>query len=114
MIPNVYLKANVSKQNPSYETKLKCIFINNSTGFWKNKTYFVDFHQRSRKNFTTGPGNLLTLLIVGDSFGKCFYKSIIKTSICSNHFKKCKLTYKWAYIKLAYFNYNEEERIYTT
>ena len=110
MIPNVPLKASVRKQNSCAETKSKCIYINKSNRFWRNKTNFIDFHQRIQKSFINRPGNLTTLLIFGDSVGKYFYESIIKTSICSTLFKKCKLTYTWAYVKFKYFNYTEEER----
>ena len=72
--------------------------------------YFVDFHERTQKNFTTRPRNLTILLIFGDSIGKYFYESIKKTSIWSIHFKKCKLTYTWTYVKLTNFNYTEAER----
>lgn len=110
VIPNVHLKASVRKQNSCAETKSKCIYINNWNGFWRNKTNFIDFHQRIQKSFINRPRNLTTLLIFGDSVGKYFYESIIKTSICSTLFKKCKLTYTWAYVKFKYFNYTEEER----
>ena len=110
VIPNVPLKASVRKQNSCAETKSKCIYINNSNGFWRNKIHFIDFHQHTHKSFIKRPGNLTTLLIFGDSVGKYFYESIIKTSICSILFKKCKLVYTWAYVKFKYFNYTEEKK----
>ena len=110
MISNVHLIASVRKQIPCSETKSKCIYVNNPNGFWENKTYFVEFHKRTRETFITRSGTLNTLLIFGDSFGRYFYDSISKTPLCSIFFKKCKLTYTWAYVKLKYFNYTEEER----
>ena len=110
MIPNVPLKASVRKQNSCAETKSKCIYINNSNGFWRNKTHFIDFHQHTHKSFIKRPGNLTTLLIFGDSVGKYSYESIIKTSVRSIFFKKCKLVYTSAYIKFKYFNHTEEEK----
>ena len=110
MISNVHLAASVRKQTACSETNSKCIYVNNPNGFWKNKTYFLDFQQRAQETSITRPGTLNTLLIFGDSIGRYFYNSISKTPMCSIFFKKCKLIYTWAYVKLKYFNYTEEER----
>ena len=110
VIANVHLKASLRKQNSCSETKFKCIYINYSNGFWRNKTDFIGFNQRIHNNFITKRRSLTTLLIFGDSVGRYFYESIIKTSLCRILFKKCKLTFTWAYVKFKYFNKTEEKK----
>ena len=66
VIPNVPLKASVRKQNSCAETKFKCIYINNSNGFWRNKTYIIDFQLHTHKSFIKRPGNLTAFLIFGN------------------------------------------------
>ncbi|XP_012555003.1 uncharacterized protein LOC101234683 isoform X1 [Hydra vulgaris] len=103
----------IKMQNWQLLCNVKCNFLTDGFGRWKNKTWLPYVQSKthtsiqSSNKLGTYVNRLSTrhklrrkqglLWIYGDCYAYNFYQSVWNTSLCTQQFKECNRTYNWIY-----------------
>lgn len=94
---------------PSY-CGTNCKFLSDGFGYWSNRTWVPHAPERLFKNSPRKRKG--TLWIYGDSLALRFYDSIYYTSLCTEIFKACNVTYTWVYNMIEPVEVEKYKRTY--